>query len=701
MKTRILLMIALVFLNCSISAQENKASVALTTAIYEEEVTGNLDKAVELYLDILKKYPDDRPVAAKALYHLGLVNEKMGKQKATEYFTRLVNTYPDQIAMVALAKTKLAALDTTTAARSTGITIRQVWAGPGVDTYGAPSPDGRYISYVDWERSDINHNDLAIYEIATGKKRRLTNNASWDEPGEYQCAYYSRWSPDGKQIVYVWYNGEGYYELRIIGIDGSKPRILFRNEEVEWARTYDWSPDGKQILACFDKKDGSDQMVLVSVADGSVCVLKILEQGWPNNMNFSPDGRYIMYDYPQKENSPERDINLLLIDESREIPLVEHPADDFVLGWAPDGKNILFASDRTGTLGTWLIAVADGKPKGAPELVNPDIGRFIPLGFTQKGSFYYGISKGRDDVYIAELNTKTGKILSPPNKTVTRSEGFNIASEYSPDGKYLAYIYNLGFLSTHRHRHPIICISNLKTGEDSEFSFNLDYIIRHCSPRWSPDCLSILVSGNNNWNGNGIYKIDIQTGEVTCIVQNGHSGVWSPDGKSIFFVREDSKAEISQIFVRDLENGKEKELYQSASNDYIPYNISLAPDGQSLALRCLRPTSLKVMPTTGGEPRELPEFDKMATIHKPIAWTADGRYIIFSGKNPGGEGHPLYRISVESGKIDRLGLNISRYHSLSVHPDGIHIAISCWGPTPKSDEVWVMENFLTETKAEQ
>ena len=83
MKTRILLMIALLFLTWSLSAQENKALVALTAAIYEEEVTGNLEKAVELCLDILKNYPDDRPVAAKALYHLGLINEKMGKQKAT------------------------------------------------------------------------------------------------------------------------------------------------------------------------------------------------------------------------------------------------------------------------------------------------------------------------------------------------------------------------------------------------------------------------------------------------------------------------------------------------------------------------------------------------------------------------------------------------------------------------------------------
>lgn len=83
----------------------------LSTAIYEEEVAGNLDKAVGIYLDLLKKYPDDRPVAAKALYHLGLVSEKMGVQKAAEYFNRLINNYPDQVEVVNLARARLVRLE--------------------------------------------------------------------------------------------------------------------------------------------------------------------------------------------------------------------------------------------------------------------------------------------------------------------------------------------------------------------------------------------------------------------------------------------------------------------------------------------------------------------------------------------------------------------------------------------------------------
>lgn len=115
MKTNLILIIALILLTGFVSAQDNKASVSLTAAIYEEEVTGNLDKAVRLYLGILKQYPDNREVGAKTLYHLGLVSEKMGQQKATEYFTQLVKNYPDQIEMVALAKEKLTLYNRATA----------------------------------------------------------------------------------------------------------------------------------------------------------------------------------------------------------------------------------------------------------------------------------------------------------------------------------------------------------------------------------------------------------------------------------------------------------------------------------------------------------------------------------------------------------------------------------------------------------
>src|SRR5205085_11337455 len=98
----------------------------------------------------------------------------------------------------------------------------------------------------------------------------------------------------------------------------------------------------------------------------------------------------LAYDYQPQADAPERDIILLATDGSREIPLIQHAADDFVLGWAPDGKQLLFASDRPGSLGVWLVQIADGTAQGAPELVKREMGTMVPLGLTPSGAVYYG-----------------------------------------------------------------------------------------------------------------------------------------------------------------------------------------------------------------------------------------------------------------------------------------------------------------------
>jgi len=666
---------------------------ALVLARTQKEESQEYGRAI---VSLLRRFSRSRPLPAMA----GILETKAQLKRRITMIARFKkNSYQWSplavILMIILACVSLPdakrtrASDSSTAQSAPPIMLRRVWSSSYPITNGQPSPDGRYLSYTDWETGD-----LAIYEIATGTKRRLTNKGTRDESDD--CAYSSVWSPDGRQIVYCWETWEQEdrsMDLRVIGLDGSKPRILYGGNETEWARVYDWSPDNKQILTCLLRKDGKGKISLVSVSDGSVNVLKAAGKllDWPENMSFSPDGRFIVYSYRQEENSRAHDISLMPVDGSREIPLVEHPAHDFVLGWAADGKNILFASDRTGTIGIWLVAVADGKPQGAAELVKPNAGQFQPLGLTKDGSYYYGPSRGSDDVYVATLDPQTGKIIAPLKKAVQRYEGSNIVAVYSPDGKYLAYIYRSRILSR-RHSDNILCIRSLETGQEREFPLSLDAVSRYASLHWSPDGRSILVSGSNGSDRAGIYMIDVQTGAVKYLVKS-HACVWSPDGKSIFYPRANRDATIVHILVRDLETGEEKTLLPSASDKFV-FNMALSPDGQSLALRCIKPTSLKIVPVAGGEARELPEFERAATI-QPIAWTADSKYILFSGNEPGGEKHPLYRISVESGKAENLGLKMHRYHALSTHPDGRQILIS-GSESGSESEVWVMENFLPE-----
>ena len=153
---------------------------------------------------------------------------------------------------------------------------------------------------------------------------------------------------------------------------------------------------------------------MVSVPAGSVRVLKTLGLRALGKMSFSPDARYIAYDFPPKDDLKERDILLLPVDGSRETPLVQHPADDIVLGWAPDGKSLLFASDRTGTWDVWRVQIVGGNSPGSSELVKKDIGRITSLGFTQKGSFYYSLSIAMQEIYIATVDLAQGRILTPP-----------------------------------------------------------------------------------------------------------------------------------------------------------------------------------------------------------------------------------------------------------------------------------------------
>jgi len=703
MKTRLIVFaaIAAIFALALSGAGQQSTEQLYKSGLYEEEVGGNLQKAIGIYQDLLKRFPDNREIAAMAQLHIGLCHQKLGTKEAEKAFQKVVDDYPEQSEAVREAKEKLSLLLGSRSLMKTGdaeFKLRQVWAGPGVDIDGAVSPDGRYLSFVDWETGD-----LAMRDLASGTNRRLTNKGSWTQSPEF--ALFSEWSPDSRRIVYQWYNKDEIFDLRVIDIKDSTSRILYRNpRQVDYVQAFDWSPDGRYVLAVFyggpAPIEGKNiQLGLLSTEDGSLTILKkdfetrsVNPELW--GCVFSPDGKTIAYDLTMQDKpNLQRDIMLLSIEGRQVTPLIEHPAYDTVIDWTPDGKGLLFLSDRTGTEDVWFIRISGGKAQGSPRLVKSGVGPIESLGMTSAGKMFYGLQGSATDVYEIELDPLTGKILSPAKKVIMQYEGHNGYPDYSPDGKFLAYISSPSMPNI--QPRETLNILSLETGQVRALKPALS---KFGYPRWSPDGRALSVEGVDQEGRAGIYKVDVQTSGVVPTVQIDkgieiHSHRWSKDGKSIYYVPALRPGKTAAIFVHNLQTGRGEELSGSPDDGN---DIDISPDGKWLALLNRKGKRVvRIMPTSGGDPREIYSFDHGENYVISPAWSADGRYIYFTMQQGAGSlMWDLYRVPSEGGGAQKIGLNMAQLRHFSVHPDGRHIAFSSMGANPEQSQVWVMENFL-------
>jgi Tol biopolymer transport system component len=688
---------------------QESADELYEAAMFKKESEGDLNGAIQILLKIIKEFPENRKIAAKAQLQVGMCYEKLGIKEAEKAYQNVVDNYPDQFEEAKLAREKLASLlRTKTDAKE--LKIRKVLEGQAV-VYSSVSPDGRYYAYPDWEKGG----NLAVRDLVTGESRILTE----DEGGS---AYDAIWSPDCKNLAYNWdsWSESNISEVRVAGMDGSGSRIIFKKKKGVYTHPFDWSPDGKHILAYFtgEPLSGDDESVelgLVSTEDGSIQILKtykltepfqsfrLIKEGY-----FSPDGRSIAYTKEVKSGqSIHNDIFLYSLDEKKEIPLVKHPADEYLLGWSPDGMHVLFASNRTGTIGVWAIQVSEQGTHKNPVLIKDNMGPIMPLGVTDKGAFFYGLRNDLSFIYQAELDPESGRVIDGPEKLSLPHEGYNIDPSFSPEDDRLAYVSDRGVFR--KFPNPVLCIHNLKSGENNEVSPNLKIFQQL---RWAPDGNKIHVMGCvKEWEWT-IYSIDPQTKKVEAVIPqekdsdvSGHC--WSKSRNSIYYLRVKPIAEGSYIFNNriinyDLETGREKEIgtFQSVNSTHELFCIS--PDSKKLAFvqRDIDQNTdiIYIIPATGGNFKKVCILDLDKYMVRELAWTPDNRFILFSSMDMSEDKCELMRVPTEGGEPEMLGISMHGISYVSIHPNGRQIAFSAHGSTRRPPEIWVMENFLPKEK---
>jgi len=712
------MLLAVFFLsNIQEALSQESAEQLYEAALFKKEADGDLQGAVQLFLKIITDFPDNRKIAAKAQLQIGICYEKLGLKQAQKAFQEVIDKYPEQTGEVKVAREKLSFILKVQAGLDKGdrqFRMRKLWENldMSMNNLSTVSPGGQYIAFTDRDGGD-----LAVLDLDTKKRRRLTDNFSLYGDIEKLSAKKkmtlikkmkytsgSIWAPDGQKIAYGWSGliGGGGCDLCIISLAKPESRVLLHIDEFFLVCPLDWTSDGKNILAAFLKRDMTGQFVLVKVADGSIQVLKQLERPfYPSSGNalFLPDEKHIVYDLSQENKSSEHDIFLYYFEEGKDMKLVEHPADDFILDLSPNGEKLFFASNRRGSLDFWIAGIEGGQLQKEPLLVHEELGEINPLGFDKSGSFYYGKNNWTSDIYTATYNKEKAQLKTSPEKATQKYEGSNLFPNWSPDGKSLAYMSSR--ISGGQYVR-FLCI--LSEGTDEKKEFRLDFkSIR--SIKWSPDGGSILVSGNDPSGQLGIYEIDVQTGYSKKLKTFGPDfekifwANWLPDKKKLYYtvqkIDESVEKLPSILYVYDIESGREQELISHC------LNLSLSPNGDWLAFSKVSwetlLDNLYVMPSVGGDPRKILTLGKNEAF-STTAWAPDGKSLVFAKyKDNISNKCSLWEISLDEEKPQKLGLEMNRLKYLSLHPDGQSMAFCS---STMSVDIWVMENFLPKNKKE-
>lgn len=229
------------------------------------------------------------------------------------------------------------------------------------------SPDGTHIVCESWEKGTAN-----LWRMtATGQEVTRLTHTHFEQDDSNQYHYlpgniYPSYRPDGKRLVFLSsdYNGKGDNTLQVCVMHSDGTEVKRLTDLPANCGDPIWHPDGKQIAftthaeldAGVDRAKWKYRLSIYLVNDDGSDVRCLEGSNSVNRIGgFSPSGRYLVYassgDERFEETKQNWDIRLLDL----ETGFVHNVTDDACYNtnplFSPDGKSILFLSERDGYIG--------------------------------------------------------------------------------------------------------------------------------------------------------------------------------------------------------------------------------------------------------------------------------------------------------------------------------------------------------------
>jgi Tol biopolymer transport system component len=540
---------------------------------------------------------------------------------------------------------------------------------------GVLSPDGEKLAFVSEGSIWVVPVHGKVSPDIAGEPIRL--------PGTEKAWHWCMsWSADGAWIAY---GNPG--EICIVPSSGGKIRrisIEVRGGNNVFDCRLSMSRDGRTVAYSSEAKDKM-QIFTADVESGD---FKQLTEDGGKQPCFSPDGKRIAYvkPKPQKTEIPKSDIWVLPATGGKPIQVSDLPGRATGPVWSPDGKRIAFTRKTGGDDMSKEVCIVPLPESGKPEATPAQIE--LPL------ETWRHLAGWTPDNEIGALlsNPEHQAIYTVPasggNAVQVTPAGWPCHPRWSPDGKRIFF------------RWDGISSVPSEGGEVSMGPLHANSEIFVALPGGgnavSPDGKKIVFSGaqtvfsDNKRNYEvDIYTIPIEGGEpkkLTISPGQDRFPCWSPDGKSIAFIRYPEPTKEMTICIVAAEGGEVRQL-TSESHRVTWSTIAWSPDGRSIAYFS-EDKAVKVIPVQGGQPRVVVKVEDVSS-HSEVAWSPDGSKLVYSSKGS------IWVISSDGGQPEeiRTGLDAKACH-VSWSPDGEKMAFTAMGDG--DTELWLMANFLSE-----